>query len=695
MKGSERLFVLKDESLIWFVSRTGSEKKAKGSMPLRHASVTRGNKTGSFLVEPITGSSIELLAQTNEECEEWMEAIKEVVSSIEEREIEAKGKTGFLIKKGKKRWFVIINSKLLWYNGVTNDPTVPANGFLLLPETRSSILEPSSGMFPIKIVSVKKSKICYTLYSSSQAECVDWHNALVNAGASGILKELRGGKVVDKQMNQQRSCMQPASNLQKNTASPRRSNSGVLMAGMQPVPRRTSSGVLIRNTPPLPSRNQSAPGAGRSVPFPSPRMSSTGANVRNRQNTPMGNRTSMICPMPSEAPPPIPELPPDLPEFNEKVIEELNKKHNLVVQQRVRASSGVNAITTAHYRERPIKKTGWLTKKGKKRWFKLEPGELSWFNNPRVSEKGKPNGFLDLRSCIIHAIGEVGAGYGFALCSESQPEYLLLASSETEMEDWIVMCLRAGAKMEKERKGSSVAESPRLQKADTMMQADKNGWLEKKSRRRWFILKNGKFSWHKHIVQDEKQYEEEEPAGYLLASQCSVRLLDKKIRGKYAFILFTNDEEDRREYLLLHPNEIEVKEWVTTLIEIGGAKKSQVTEKKENDIPPTKQGDCFGVPLEQLLENEGRVASGVPLVVEVTVEYIRANALDVEGIFRRSGEHYEILALKEEFDKPAGEEKCLLRDQQLLDPNAVAGVLKLFIRELDPPIMRYELYDYW
>jgi len=88
--------------------------------------------------------------------------------------------------------------------------------------------------------------------------------------------------------------------------------------------------------------------------------------------------------------------------------------------------------------------------------------------------------------------------------------------------------------------------------------------------------------------------------------------------------------------------------------------------------------------------------------------------MQAEGIFRISGEQIDIVALKNEFDSasdpnsvtfPNGEAP-ILPHQYLADPtsatcplysdidvHSVSGLLKMFFRELSPPLMTFELYS--
>ncbi|KAJ5071318.1 rho/rac/cdc gtpase-activating protein [Anaeramoeba ignava] len=80
----------------------------------------------------------------------------------------------------------------------------------------------------------------------------------------------------------------------------------------------------------------------------------------------------------------------------------------------------------------------------------------------------------------------------------------------------------------------------------------------------------------------------------------------------------------------------------------------------------------------------------IPLVVEKVIEFVRdpkTKALQTEGIFRLSGASSEVKQLVERFDK--GEDVDLYPEKDL---HAVAGLLKLFLRELPIPLLTFDLY---
>ena len=100
----------------------------------------------------------------------------------------------------------------------------------------------------------------------------------------------------------------------------------------------------------------------------------------------------------------------------------------------------------------------------------------------------------------------------------------------------------------------------------------------------------------------------------------------------------------------------------------------------------------FGVPLKEAVQIS-RIRPGLelPAVVYRCVEYLEAkNAEAEEGIFRLSGSANVIRMLKDRFN--AEGDVNLLTSNEYYDPHAIAGLLKLFLRELPVHILTRELH---
>ncbi|KAG0271083.1 hypothetical protein BGZ95_001180 [Linnemannia exigua] len=107
-------------------------------------------------------------------------------------------------------------------------------------------------------------------------------------------------------------------------------------------------------------------------------------------------------------------------------------------------------------------------------------------------------------------------------------------------------------------------------------------------------------------------------------------------------------------------------------------------------LAPVRQ--VFGVPLEQALE-QGIVQPGymLPAVVYRCIEYLNAHkAKSEEGIYRLSGSTAVIKSLKERFNHDG--DFPLLAEEEYYDIHAVAGLLKMFLRELPSSVLTRELH---
>lgn len=95
----------------------------------------------------------------------------------------------------------------------------------------------------------------------------------------------------------------------------------------------------------------------------------------------------------------------------------------------------------------------------------------------------------------------------------------------------------------------------------------------------------------------------------------------------------------------------------------------------------------FGVSLKFIVTNSPCLNSIPPIVRKCVDSLSITGVIDTEGIFRRSGNHLEIITLKERVNR--GE------DIDLKDVNVhvVAGLLKSFLRDLAEPLLTFELYD--
>lgn len=94
----------------------------------------------------------------------------------------------------------------------------------------------------------------------------------------------------------------------------------------------------------------------------------------------------------------------------------------------------------------------------------------------------------------------------------------------------------------------------------------------------------------------------------------------------------------------------------------------------------------FGVDLTTLVKLHGTQR---PLVVDLCVEEIERRGMAVEGLYRVSGCHDDVVQVKADFDLHGPNANITTIE----DINTVAGVLKMYLRELPVPLLPYQLYS--
>ncbi|XP_051170532.1 SLIT-ROBO Rho GTPase-activating protein 1-like isoform X2 [Leptopilina boulardi] len=113
---------------------------------------------------------------------------------------------------------------------------------------------------------------------------------------------------------------------------------------------------------------------------------------------------------------------------------------------------------------------------------------------------------------------------------------------------------------------------------------------------------------------------------------------------------------------------------------IGTTKQKQARRKRIGRLQMNGQPKLFGGSLEEYLESTNQE---IPLIIKSCIRVINLYGLHHQGIFRVSGSQIEINNFREWFER--GEDP-LADVTDASDINSVAGVLKLYLRELREPL---------
>ncbi|OCK77044.1 RhoGAP-domain-containing protein [Lepidopterella palustris CBS 459.81] len=136
------------------------------------------------------------------------------------------------------------------------------------------------------------------------------------------------------------------------------------------------------------------------------------------------------------------------------------------------------------------------------------------------------------------------------------------------------------------------------------------------------------------------------------------------------------------------PNQSQYQSPPYSISPAGQQRAPQVSGAALSNLPPIKP--VFGVSLDELFRRDG---TPVPLVVYQCIQAVDLFGLKVEGIYRISGTLPHIQAMKAQFNNDAT--KVDFRNPEAFhqDVNSVAGLLKMFFRELPDPLLTAEHYE--
>eukprot|EP01102_Stenamoeba_stenopodia_P002390 TRINITY_DN1220_c0_g1_i3.p1 TRINITY_DN1220_c0_g1~~TRINITY_DN1220_c0_g1_i3.p1 ORF type:complete len:541 (+),score=106.66 TRINITY_DN1220_c0_g1_i3:182-1804(+) len=192
-----------------------------------------------------------------------------------------------------------------------------------------------------------------------------------------------------------------------------------------------------------------------------------------------------------------------------------------------------------------------------------------------------------------------------------------------------------------------------------------------KTEERWFVLNEGFLFYF-------KKKGDSTPRGVLTLEYYTMKHFkvenDKKNRWTIQLSkVFAGEFVSKHgDFYMLYGSEQDVKDWAADI-----AHKCYTTGTRRE----------FGVDL--LQASQRRLArNSIPRVMQDCVEYLKQEGASYEGLFRVPGSASLIEYYKDQYDQ--GEEVNL---SECNDPHTVAGLLKLYVREMPEPLLTFGLYD--
>ncbi|EFR02540.1 beta-chimaerin [Nannizzia gypsea CBS 118893] len=114
---------------------------------------------------------------------------------------------------------------------------------------------------------------------------------------------------------------------------------------------------------------------------------------------------------------------------------------------------------------------------------------------------------------------------------------------------------------------------------------------------------------------------------------------------------------------------------------------SDIPLNSHPELPPLNP--VFGMTLDDLFKRDG---TAIPMVVYQCIQAVELFGLNVEGIYRLSGNTNHIAHMKSLFDNDSSQVDFTNPESFYHDVNSVAGLLKLFFRDLPDPLFTNERY---
>ncbi|XP_029462649.1 active breakpoint cluster region-related protein-like [Rhinatrema bivittatum] len=144
-----------------------------------------------------------------------------------------------------------------------------------------------------------------------------------------------------------------------------------------------------------------------------------------------------------------------------------------------------------------------------------------------------------------------------------------------------------------------------------------------------------------------------------------------------------------RSQIQLDPKTLQAKEWRQIILHLNVLKLSLSLRFTPCELQLTLAGaqrEVFGEQIENIVKIEG---SSVPHLVRLCVAEVESRGLNEVGIYRISGLATDVQSLKTLFNTNVKE---AVSHVKALDIHAVAGSLKLFLRELPEPLLTFRLF---
>ncbi len=636
-KGKERWFLLRDHALFWFTKEqpldTDIRKEVRGSLALENCTVSTAGSDGVTVTAP-GGVAYTMTCQAERERDEWVKALEASIRDVERQLQTDTKKSGWLEKKKQRRWFVLQDMTLAWY---VKEGDVRERGQLNLADC--NCIEDNATTFTL--VNVNDDQIRYQMVAKTAEECREWMTSLRRACARAQAKEAE---------------ILRARATARQNAEMRKGGQVTLEKKGWFTKKRKKRYYVLRNTVLMwfvneTDVNNNATMKG-SLEMTDCSVTARGFDLQIR------TKEGVVYVLTAQRKQEVDDWVTAIKDACAAVggggsasgngggaSSVMSRKSGVVPAAGRAGSGGMASLET---------KRGWAVKKGKRRFLVLRAGELLYFDKEHLGTgeiTDKPKGSIRLATASANEV----------------TVNTFLVRSEGSTEGWVFETPEAGAWVK--------ALNVFIAAASTDGGLSHSGWMVKKGKRRWFALRKGLLMWFSEV---QAQVDPEQANGSLLLKRCRV-VEDSKTK---TIVITPHADMNEKPLELVCYTPGEMSEWLSAL-KGGQADASQTT--MVDPFASTGTGLVFGRPIAEVLERE---QTQVPNIVTTCCNYLRDTAIEHSGLFRLSGSAASINKLRDAFD--AGEDVDFAKEE--VDLDSVAGLLKLYIRQLPEPPLTFELY---
>eukprot|EP01097_Dermamoeba_algensis_P010591 TRINITY_DN78_c0_g1_i10.p1 TRINITY_DN78_c0_g1~~TRINITY_DN78_c0_g1_i10.p1 ORF type:complete len:849 (+),score=233.74 TRINITY_DN78_c0_g1_i10:104-2650(+) len=353
-----------------------------------------------------------------------------------------------------------------------------------------------------------------------------------------------------------------------------------------------------------------------------------------------------------------------------------------------------------------VEKKGWLHKRGavvrnwRRRWFVLTQHSLVYFDSPQAK---RPKGAIELKYCTLQSNNTdsiTGKEYSFILkersacCGGTDRDWWIRGENEEERKSWISSLTLSFSQWEHEGKekllvllseeGDISSREGRGRESSELAKSLGSDSTQRDHEASVKIVRMGETEKEDKGVHIIEGYIGEDQEKEKTVEQQEGEEKEKKIQTEKEGGEPEGEERKGKKGKRVNKNKYSILMWEKKLAGISSTW-----------ISDTERYKLFGVRLETLLERERQLGrpineDSIPTIASILMDHVEKFGAKEKGIFRIPGSQDDMNFLRQKWE--TGEKVSLSQYAACKDIHNIAGLLKMFIRELPDPLLTHDAY---